>query len=79
VRGMPKVQSTEKAQVKRSKQKRSPVVTLDEFLSLERPKGDLQVQIGREQVSVTSLDRIYWPDEKLTKFETVRLTTSAGI
>ena len=69
VRGMPKVQSTEKAQVKRSKQKRSPVVTLDEFLSLERPKGDLQVQIGREQVSVTSLDRIYWPDEKLTKFD----------
>ena len=69
MRGMPKVQSTEKAQVKRSKQKRGPVVTLDEFLSLERPKGDLLVQIGREQVSVTSLDRIYWPDEKLTKFD----------
>jgi bifunctional non-homologous end joining protein LigD len=27
------------------------------------------IQIGREQVSVTSLDRIYWPDEKLTKFD----------
>ena len=69
VRGMPKVESTEKAQVKRSKQKRSPVVMLDEFLSLQKPKGDLLVQIGREQVSVTSLDRIYWPDEKLTKFD----------
>ena len=34
-----------------------------------RPKGDLLVKVGREQVSVTSLDRIYWPDEKLTKFD----------
>lgn len=66
---MPKLQPTEKAQVKRSRQKQSPVVTLQEFLSLQRPKGDRLVQIGREQVSVTSLDRIYWPDEKLTKYD----------
>lgn len=45
------------------------IVTVQEFLSLDRPKGDLLLQIGREQVSVTSLDRIYWPDEKLTKFD----------
>jgi bifunctional non-homologous end joining protein LigD len=45
------------------------IVTVQEFLSLDRPKGDLIVKIGREQVSVTSLDRIYWPDEKLTKFD----------
>ena len=55
--------------VKRQKQKGGTVITVEEFLSLERPKGDLQLQIGREQVSVTSLDRIYWPDEKLTKFD----------
>jgi bifunctional non-homologous end joining protein LigD len=66
---MVKIQLTEKAQVKRSRPKRSPVVTLEEFLSLQRPKGDLLVQIGKEQVSVTSLDRIYWPDEKLTKYD----------
>ena len=45
------------------------IVTVQEFLSLERPKGDLALEIGRERVSVTSLDRIYWPDEKLTKFD----------
>ncbi len=51
------------------KQKRGTVVTVDEFLSLNRPKGDLIIKVGREQVAVTSLDRIYWPDEKLTKFD----------
>jgi len=58
-----------KEEVKRTKQKRGTIVTVDEFLSLERPKGDLLLQVGREQVSITSLDRIYWPDEKLTKFD----------
>lgn len=57
------------SEVKRTRQKRGTVVTVDEFLSLDRPKGDLILKIGREQVSVTSLDRIYWPDEKLTKFD----------
>ena len=55
--------------VKRTRQKGGTVVTVEEFLSLVRPKGDLLLKVGREQVSVTSLDRIYWPDEKLTKFD----------
>jgi bifunctional non-homologous end joining protein LigD len=58
-----------KAQVKLTRQKGGTIVSVSEFLSLSRPKGDLIVQVGREQVSVTSLDRIYWPDEKLTKFD----------
>lgn len=57
------------SEVKRTRQKGGTVVTVDEFLSLNRPKGDLILRVGREQVSVTSLDRIYWPDEKLTKFD----------
>jgi len=58
-----------KEEVKRTKQKSGTVVTVEEFLSLDRPKGDLIIKAGREQVAVTSLDRIYWPDEKLTKFD----------
>ena len=59
----------QKEEIKRTKQKRGTVVTVEEFLSLNRPKGDLIIKSGREQVAVTSLDRIYWPDEKLTKFD----------
>jgi bifunctional non-homologous end joining protein LigD len=58
-----------KEEVKRTKQKQGMVVTVEEFLGLDRPKGDLIIKVGREQVAVTSLDRIYWPDEKLTKFD----------
>jgi DNA ligase D len=55
--------------VKRTRKKGGTVVTVEEFLSLDRPKGDLLLRVGREDVSVTSLDRIYWPDEKLMKFD----------
>ena len=65
---MPKEQ-IKVSEVKRTRQKGGTVVTVDEFLQLDRPKGDLVLKVGREQVSVTSLDRIYWPDEKLTKFD----------
>jgi bifunctional non-homologous end joining protein LigD len=58
-----------KEEVKRTKQKQGTAITVEEFLSLERPKGDLIIKAGREQVAVTSLDRIYWPDEKLTKYD----------
>jgi bifunctional non-homologous end joining protein LigD len=58
-----------KEEVKRTKQKQGTIVTVEEFLSLDRPRGDLIIKAGREQVAVTSLDRIYWPDEKLTKFD----------
>jgi len=59
----------EKASVKTSRPKRGTVVSIDEFLAFKKPKGDLLLQIGREQVALTSLDRIYWPEEKLTKFD----------
>lgn len=66
---MQKTKVIEKPEVKVTRVKKGTVVTVPEFMSLSRPKGDLIVRVGREEVAVTSLDRIYWPDEKLTKFD----------
>ena len=62
-------ETTEKGQLKRTRPKVGSVISVPEFLALKNPKGDLILQVEREQVSLTSLDRIYWPDEKLTKFD----------
>ena len=39
------------------------------FLSFKQPKGDLLIDVEGQTVPVTSLERIYWPDEKITKFD----------
>ena len=51
------------------REKAGPTISVSEFLNLKRPKGDLLLEIDGERVSLTSLDRVYWPDEKLTKFD----------
>src|SRR5262245_40463704 len=55
--------------VKLTRQKTGPSVSVEEFLKLKKPKGDLILDVAGEAVSVTSLDRVYWPDEKVTKFD----------
>jgi bifunctional non-homologous end joining protein LigD len=62
-------EKSEKAHVKLTRQKTGDSVSVQEFMALQRPRGDLILQVGKERVSVTSLERIYWPDEKLTKFD----------
>jgi bifunctional non-homologous end joining protein LigD len=44
-------------------------VSLEEFLALKKPKGDLTLDLRTERVSLTSLDRVYWPKENFTKFD----------
>src|SRR5712691_2149746 len=44
-------------------------LSVKEFLALKQPQGDLILEVEGERVSLTSLDRIYWPEEKLTKFD----------
>ena len=55
--------------IKRTRQQTGSAVTPEEFLLLKNPKGGLVLQIGSERVSLTSLERVYWPDERLTKFD----------
>ena len=69
---MAKKTTAAKTQVKRTAGKTGPAISIDEFLALKNPKGDLLLSVDGETVSLTSLDRIYWPDEKITKFELLR-------
>src|SRR6266850_683231 len=62
-------EAQEKGQLKRTRPKGGNVISVPEFLALTRPKGDMVLQVEREQVALTSLERLYWPDEKLTKFD----------
>jgi bifunctional non-homologous end joining protein LigD len=55
--------------VKVTRQKEGPAISTQEFLALKKPKGDLILDVEGTRISVTSLDRVYWPDEKLTKFD----------
>src|SRR5260370_9349775 len=55
--------------VKVTRPKERPTISREEFLALKKPKGDLILSIGGERVSLTSLDRVYWPTEKITKFD----------
>ncbi len=45
---------------------------MEEFLKLRQPKGDMILRVEGQAVSLTSLERVYWPDEKITKFELLR-------
>lgn len=65
-------------EVKVTRQKDGPAVSTAEFLALKKPKGDLILEIASERVSVTSLDRVYWPDEKLTKFDLLSYYLKVG-
>jgi bifunctional non-homologous end joining protein LigD len=56
-----------KVKVARTKDGRE--ISVKQFLALKQPRGDVTVDVEGERVSLTSLDRIYWPGEKLTKFD----------
>ena len=64
--------SPKTSNVKRTALKTGPAISAEDFLALKKPKGDLLVNVDGKLVSLTSLERIYWPDEKLTKFDLLR-------
>jgi bifunctional non-homologous end joining protein LigD len=55
--------------VKRTPPKKGATISVEEFFSLKKPKGDLILDVEGQPVSITSLERVYWPDEKITKFD----------
>jgi len=61
--------AAKKGQTKRTGSQARPAASVKEFLALKNPKGDLILKVDGQQVSLTSLDRVYWPTEKITKFD----------
>ncbi|HEV7743842.1 MAG TPA: non-homologous end-joining DNA ligase [Pyrinomonadaceae bacterium] len=66
---MVKPKSLTSKTVKRTPAKKGAAISVEEFFSLKKPKGDLILDVEGQPVSLTSLERVYWPDEKLTKFD----------
>ena len=64
-----KTTAAKKGQVKRTRQSSASSISVAEFLALKNAKGDLSLAVDGKRVSLTSLERVYWPDEKITKFE----------
>ncbi|MDQ6654172.1 MAG: hypothetical protein M3Y84_15705, partial [Acidobacteriota bacterium] len=68
----PRVGSHKESRVKRTLEKKGTAISVAEFLDLKQPKGNLILEVEGQPVSLTSLERVYWPDEKITKFELIR-------
>src|SRR5262249_14235137 len=64
---------------KLARQKEGPAISGEQFLALKKPKGDLPLDIDGERGSLTRLERVYWPDDKLTKLDLLCYYTSLRI
>jgi bifunctional non-homologous end joining protein LigD len=67
-----KAGSKKQARVKRTPAKKGTALSVAEFLDLTQPRGGLVLEVEGQPVSLTSLERVYWPDEKITKFDLIR-------
>jgi bifunctional non-homologous end joining protein LigD len=52
--------------------------TLSALLKRKDLKGDHRVKVGKYALSLTSLDRVYWPDEGYTKADLLRYYTEVA-
>src|SRR2546421_1113777 len=63
------VEAKKPAKGKRASEREGPAISRQEFLALKKPKGNVILEIDGEHVSLTHIDRVYWPTEKITKFD----------
>ena len=63
---------TKQSNTKRTAPQAGQAISVADFLSLKQPKGNLLLKVDGKIVSLTSLERVYWPSEKLTKFDLLR-------
>ena len=64
-----KAVSQKQSPAKRTSAKKGAAISVAEFLDLQQPKGDMLLDVEGQTVALTSLERVYWPEEKITKFE----------
>jgi bifunctional non-homologous end joining protein LigD len=65
----PKAVKKKTTAIKRTPTKKGDAISVAEFLELKQPRGDMLLDVEGQTVSLTSLERVYWPDEKITKFD----------
>src|SRR6266446_8139658 len=63
------VEAKKPPKAKRTREREGSAISRQEFLALKNPMGNLILEIDGEPVSLTHLDRVYWPTEKITKFD----------
>ncbi len=63
------VPAVKPARIKRTPPPEGSSLTVEEFLSMKNPTGDVIVEIDGARVALTHLERVYWPAERITKFE----------
>ncbi|HEV7842064.1 MAG TPA: non-homologous end-joining DNA ligase, partial [Pyrinomonadaceae bacterium] len=56
----------------KTRAKAGRAVPLSKAVKMEELSGDVDVKVGREVVSLTHLDKVYWPDEGYTKGDLVK-------
>ena len=50
----------------------APARALGDFLALQDPAGDFSVAVAGTSVALTHVDRVYWPEDRITKHEVLR-------
>jgi bifunctional non-homologous end joining protein LigD len=69
----PRAVRTRKAEhTKKRTAAKGEAISLEELLALRKPSGDRVVDVDGTPVELTSLDRVYWPDAKLTKLDLLK-------